>query len=103
MQVSGRTCIRSIKIPYSSGTLLDGCFLASFSSQHVGRHASLLSSCKNLVMDVLVGQVLKVLPSLLLSLWLLRDVCCADQGSLAQSVKQWQYDFIIYDKSYQQC
>ena len=41
--ISRRTCHRSIQTSYSSGTLLDGHFLASHSSQHVGRHFSLLS------------------------------------------------------------
>ena len=37
---------------------------------------------KDLVMDVLVGHVLKGLPYLHLALWLLRDVCYADRGFL---------------------
>ena len=44
---------------------------------------------KDLIMDVLVGHVLKSLPYLQLTLWLLRDVCCADRGSIPQSVRQW--------------
>ena len=40
-------------------------------------------------MDVLLGQVLKGLPYLHLTLWLLSDVCYADRGSLPQSVRQW--------------
>ena len=42
---------------------------------------------KDLVTNVVVGQVLKDLPFLLLSLWLLRDMCCIDKGSLHQSVR----------------
>ena len=42
---------------------------------------------KDLVMDVSVGQVLKGLPYLHLTLWLLRDVCYTDRGSLPQSVR----------------
>ena len=34
---------------------------------------------KDLFMDVLVGWVLKCLPLLHLTLWLLRDVCCTDK------------------------
>ena len=45
---------------------------------------------KYLVIDVLVGHVLKDLPYLHSSLWLVRDVCCANRGSLPQSVRQWQ-------------
>ena len=44
----------------------------------------------DLVMDVLVGQVLKGLPYLHLTFWLLSNVCYADRGSLPQSVRQWQ-------------
>ena len=42
---------------------------------------------QNLVMDVSLDQVLKGLPSLQLALWLISDVCCADRGSLPQSVR----------------
>ena len=43
---------------------------------------------KDLVMDVLVSQVLKGMSYLHLTLWLLRDTCCTDEGYL-QSVRQW--------------
>ena len=45
---------------------------------------------KDLIVDVLVGQALKGLQYLHLTLWLLSDVCYADWGSLPQSVRQWQ-------------
>ena len=45
---------------------------------------------KDLVMDVLVGWVLKGLRYLHLTLWLLSDVCYADKGSLPQSVRWWR-------------
>ena len=48
------------------------------------------SVTKDLIMDVLVGQVLKSLQSLYLALWLFRDMCCPDKGSLPQSVRWWQ-------------
>ena len=44
---------------------------------------------KDLVVDVLVGQVLKGFPYLHLTLWLLTIVCYTDRGSLPQSVRQW--------------
>ena len=47
------------------------------------------SVIKDLIMDVSVGQVLKVLLHLHLTLWLIRDMCCTDNGSLPQSVRQW--------------
>ena len=40
---------------------------------------------KDLIMDVSVGQALKSLPYLHLTLWLFSDVCYADRGSLPQS------------------
>ena len=45
---------------------------------------------KDLVMDVSVGQALKGLRYLHLTLWLLSNVCYADRGSLLWSVRQWQ-------------
>ena len=45
---------------------------------------------RDLIMDVLVGHMLKGLPYLHLTLWLLRDAYCADMGSLPQSVKECQ-------------
>ena len=45
---------------------------------------------KDLVVDVSVGQVLKGLQYLHLTLWLLSDVCYANKGSLPQSVRWWQ-------------
>ena len=44
---------------------------------------------KDFIMDLLVGQELKGLPYLHLTLWLLSNVCYADRGSLPQSVRQW--------------
>ena len=44
---------------------------------------------KDLVVDVSVGQVLKGLQYLHLSLWQLSDMCYADRGSLSQSVRWW--------------
>ena len=44
---------------------------------------------KDLIIDVLVGQVLKGLQYLHLTLWQLSNVCYADRGSLPQSVRWW--------------
>ena len=49
--------------------------------------AQLCAIVKDLIMDVLVGSVLKGLPYLHLTLWLLRDTCCTDRGSLPPSVR----------------
>ena len=45
---------------------------------------------KDLIMDVLVGQALKGLQYLHLTLWLLSKMCYADRGSLPWSVREWQ-------------
>ena len=48
------------------------------------------SSVKHLIRDVSVGQVFKGLPSLHLTIWLLRDMCCTDSGYFPQSLREWQ-------------
>ena len=45
---------------------------------------------KDLIVDVSVGQALKGLQYLHLTLWLLSNMCYADGGSLPQSVRQLQ-------------
>ena len=50
---------------------------------------------KHFIMDVLVGQVLRGLPYLHLTLWLPRDMCCPDKGSLLQSVR-WQWGQLMH-------
>ena len=44
---------------------------------------------KDLIMDVSVGQMLKGLQYLYLTLWLLSNMCYADRGSLPRSVRCW--------------
>ena len=51
-QVSSGTCHKSVHTPHSIGTMLDRGSLAFQTSQHVGRHFSLVSHHKDLVMDV---------------------------------------------------
>ena len=54
--------------------------------------ADVLQHCpieKDPIMDVLVGHVLKGLPYLHLTLWLLRGVCYKDRDSLPQYVRKW--------------
>ena len=88
VQVSGRTCQQSYQMVDSGGAMLHGGFLASYSSQHVGRLSSALSLRKDLVMDVLVGHMLKGLPYLHLTLWLLRDMLQREgfSSSICQAV-----------------
>ena len=45
---------------------------------------------KDHIVDVSVGQAVRGLPYLHLSLWLLSNVCYANRGSLPQSVRQLQ-------------
>ena len=89
VQVPGRTCRRSTQIFDSGGTKLDGGSLASHHSQHVDRCSLALSLHKRSCYGCLIGQVLKGLQYLHLTLWLLRDACCTGGGSLPQSVRQW--------------
>ena len=48
---------------------------------------------KDLVMDVFVGQALKGLQYLHLTLWQLSEMCYADRGSLPWSVRWWERQF----------
>ena len=85
--VSDGTCERSTQTFDSGGTMLDG-----GSHTVLNMLADIPQQCpimKDLVVDVSVGQVLKGLPYLHLTLWLLSDVCNAGKGSLSQSVRQW--------------
>ena len=54
---------------------------------------------EDLAMDALVSLALKDLPLVHLTLWLLRDVCCTEKSSLPQSVRHWQDDLGIFNKS----
>ena len=92
VQVSIRTGQRPTQTFYSGGTMLDGCSLAS----HISQHADIPQQCpiiKDLILDVSVGHLLKGLPYLCSTLWLLRDVYYTNRGSLPQSVRQWQGQF----------
>ena len=98
VQVSGRTCQWSTQTFDSGGAMFNGGSLASHSSQHVGRCSSAVSHHKDLIMDVSVGQALKDLWYLHLTLWQLRDMCYTDRGSLPKSVRQWWGNSNIYIK-----
>ena len=66
--------------------MLDGGSLASHHSPHVGRHSLAVSHCKSLVVDVSVGQALKGLQYLHLTLLKLSDVCYTEKGVLFLSL-----------------
>ena len=51
---------------------------------------------KDLVMGVLVGQALRGLRYLHLTLWQLSNMCYTDRGSLPWSVRQWQGNLNVY-------
>ena len=89
VQVFGRTGQRSTQTFDSGGTLLDGGYLAFHSSLHVGKHSSAVSHHKRSHCGCFGRHVLKVLPYLHLTLWLLRDMCYTERVSLPQSVRQW--------------
>ena len=71
--------------------LVASCWMeAPWSPTVVNMLADIPQQCpviKDLIMDVLVGQVLKDLPYLHLTLWLLSNVWYTDKGSLPQSVR----------------
>ena len=54
VQISGRICLRLIKISDSCYTMLDGNSLASHGSSHVGRYFWLVTHCEDLIRDVMV-------------------------------------------------
>ena len=87
VQVSGRSCHSSAQISYASGTLLDGGSFSSYSSQYFGRHSSMVSKNKKSYPGCFSRLVLKGMQSLHLTLWLFRDMCCADKGSLSWSFR----------------
>ena len=74
VHVSGRTCQRSTQTFDSGSTMLDGGSLASHSLNILGDLPQWCPIIKDLIMDVLVGWVLKGLPCLHLTLWLLSNV-----------------------------
>ena len=85
VQVSGRSCHRSTQMFDSGGTLLDG---GSLSPTVLNMLAVIPWQCpiiNELVIDVLVGLVLKGLQYLHFTLWLLSNACNADRGSLPKS------------------
>ena len=60
------------------------------SNRMINIHSLLVSNGKESHSDVSVDLVLKDLASLSLTLWLFRDMCCANKGSLPLPVRQWQ-------------
>ena len=100
VQVSGRTCQRStprLLIMVAPCWMEESPWLPTV----LNILADIPWQCpiiKDLIMEVLVGHVLKGLPYLNLMLWLLRDVCYTDKGSLPLSARQWWGNFSIYIK-----
>ena len=111
LDVSGRLCVSSSGISSSSSVqvlaehvkgqlrlliLVAPCWMeAPWLPTVLNMLADIPQCCpiiKDLVLDVSVGYVLKGLPYLHLTLWLLRDVCCMDRDSLPQPVRQWWGD-----------
>ena len=78
--------------------MLDGGSLASKVLNMVADVPRWCPLVKDLIMDVGVDQVLKGLPYLHLTIWLLSNVCYADRGSLPQSVRWWGGNSNVYIK-----
>ena len=99
VQDSGRTYHRSIQTPNSSAL----CWMeVPWLPIVFNMLEDILCQCpiiNNIIMHVLVDQVLKVVQSLYLTLWLLSGVHCSDKDSLPQSVRQWWGNVSIYNES----
>ena len=112
LDVSGKLCVSSTHISLSSSVQVSGSACQRSTQTLIlvapcWMEAPLLPTILNmlgdipwqcpiiidLIMDALVGHVLKGLPYLHLSLWLLSNVCHADRSSLPQSVRQWWGQF----------
>ena len=101
--VSGRTYHRSIQTSYSSGTLLYGGYLASFRSQHVGRHSLLVSYCTKSC-HWCFSRLITPGSAITVSNPGCSQICVLQRGvfflSLSGSVRA---DWSVCGKSYQQC
>ena len=105
VQAFDRTCQRSTQTYQLGGTMLGRGSLATHSSLHVGRCSSVLSSHKRSYCGCFGRPCVQRFAIYFhLSLWLLRDVCCTDRGSLPQSVRQcWGQLNHLMMKVYQPC
>ena len=83
VHVSGKTCQRSTHTSDSGGTILNGGSLVSHSSQHVGRHSSVLSHHKRFPYGCFSRACAQASVTSAFIVWLLRDVCCTDCSSLS--------------------
>ena len=81
-----RCCLSAIPSDLMKSTAVDES-LSSMNQQFCSRENQLLQ-IKNLIIDISLDKVLKVLTLLHLALWLATDVCCTDRGYLPQSARQ---------------
>ena len=75
VQVSSRTCQRSTQTIDCGSSMLDGGSLASHSSQHAGRHSSVVSHCKRSRCGCLSRLGAQGSAVSAFNPWLLSDVC----------------------------
>ena len=99
VHIPDRRCQRSNQTFDSDGTMLDGGSLASHSSQHIGRHSSVLShhkrSCHGCFgRPCAQGSDIYAFNPLAAQ----RCMLCR-QGSLPQSVRQWWGQFDLHQRS----
>ena len=103
VQVSGRTCQWSAQTFDSGGSMLDGGSWLPTVLNMLADVPQQYPIIKDLIMDVSVGQVLRGLQYLHLTLWQLSDVCYADgfSSSVCQVVAGATRMSTL--KVYQQC
>ena len=85
--VSSGTYHKSIQTSHSSGIMLALWELPTVLNmlEDIPHQCPIV---KDLIMDVLLGWLLKGVALLHLTLWLLRDVCCTDRSYLPQLMRQ---------------
>ena len=98
IQVSPRTCHRSIQTSNSSCILFDRGSLASNGSQHVGRHSPLISHCKRYqgCFSRLGAQGCAIIAFN----YLMANTCCVDKVSqkiYQQCLKEWEGRYVQED------
>ena len=99
VHISSRKCHRSVQTYDSSCIFLQEGLLASLSSLNMLEHIShQCSIIRNLIGEVSVDWVHKVLSSLHLTFWPLNGVFFTSKGSLPQSVRQGEGFLSIYNQ-----
>ena len=90
VHISSGTCHKSIQTSYSSGTMLDGGFLSSHSSQQVDRHSLSVSHCKGSHQGCFGRLVAQGSANAAFIPLTTQRCVCVGKGSLPESVRWWQ-------------